>query len=487
MVIEKVQIKNFGKFHEKNIEFSPGLNVIYGANESGKTTLHSFLTGMIFGIEKSRGRQGKEDIYSAYEPWNSASYYVGNMTMDIGGRRFFLERNFYHKEKTVKLRNIDDNEELSVEFGDLDMLLGGMTKEGYENTYCIRQAGFLADESLAQALENYMADVSNSGDGSVRIQAAVYDLLTKKRASEKEKKKFAAVREEKIELLTMESELLKKDIAFQKNSELAEAINREEEREIAKEEKRSRVQSPMMGFFGLLVRFLAFLVKGIGKGIAFIFRLIIRKRDKEEPDKSPLKIQDPELSESLIQLKEQWKEKENRYYNIEEQLQELSSVSPEEEELEENVMAMDMAISMIQKISSQIYDDVSDELHEAVSKNISRITGGKYDSIILDEELHLFIWENGKKIQVNQLSRGTLEQAYLAMRLAVGDILMKEEPMPVLLDETFSMYDDIRLCESLKWLSDYQGQILLFSCQKRELEALDQMGISYNKVALEEL
>ena len=52
MWIEKIQIKNFGKFHEKTIEFEPGLNIVYGANESGKTTRHNFLTGMLFGIEK---------------------------------------------------------------------------------------------------------------------------------------------------------------------------------------------------------------------------------------------------------------------------------------------------------------------------------------------------------------------------------------------------------------------------------------------------
>ena len=60
MWIEKIQIKNFGKFHEKTIEFEPGLNIVYGANESGKTTIHNFLTGMLFGIEKSRGRAGRD-------------------------------------------------------------------------------------------------------------------------------------------------------------------------------------------------------------------------------------------------------------------------------------------------------------------------------------------------------------------------------------------------------------------------------------------
>lgn len=475
MRIEKVQIKNFGKFNDKSIEFHEGLNVIYGANESGKTTLHAFLMGMLFGIEKSRGRQVKEDTYSAYEPWNSASFYVGSMVMEVGGKRFFLERNFYHKEKTAKLRNIEDKEELSVEFGDLDMLLGGITKEGYENTYCIRQAGFLADASLAEALENYMADVSNSGDGSVRIQAAVQELLQKKRENEKHRKKLAAVREEKIVRLSMEAELLKKDITFQKNSELAEAINRNEEQQ---EKDNQAKGDSKKGFFYYIFYPLRLLFRWIGKGFLHLFSPMYERE-------SETLVTEPELQESLIELKEQWREKENRYYNIEEQLQELSNVSYEEVELEDNAKALDMAMELMEKISTQIYDDISDELHEVVSKNLSHITGGKYDSIILDEALHLYIWENGKKIPVNQLSRGTLEQAYLAMRFAVGNILTKTESLPILLDETFSMYDDKRLKDTLKWILGYSGQILLFSCQKRELEVLDEMGIAYNKIILE--
>ena len=175
MWIEKVQLKNFGKFQEKEIVFSPGLNVVYGGNESGKTTIHSFLLGMLFGMEKARGRS-REDAYATYEPWNSASYYTGSMVMQVAGKPFYLERNFYHKEKTAILQNLEDKEELSVEFGDLDMLLGGITRENYQNTYCVRQAGFMADATLADALESYMADVSNSGGGSVRIAAALEEL-----------------------------------------------------------------------------------------------------------------------------------------------------------------------------------------------------------------------------------------------------------------------------------------------------------------------
>lgn len=495
MWIEKIQIKNFGKFNEKTIDFSEGLNVIYGANESGKTTVHNFITGMLFGIDKSRGRSSKEDVYSTYEPWNSASYYVGNLVMQIEGKRFLLERNFYHKEKTAKLRNLDDKEELSVEFGDLDMLLGGITKENYQNTYCVKQAGFLADDSLAGALENYMADVSNSGGGSVRLQAAEAELLKKKKAAEKERKHLAAIRQEKTERLAMEAQILKKDIALQKNSELAATMERQEEKEAQEEPQRTAnkyvLHLKILLCFLLLAFGLSCLRLGsVGTVIGvicdllsiFICAIVVVRYKKRKYE--TIEVIPQELAEGLAEMQEQWKEKENRYYNIEEQLLELAEPDKREQELMEDEAALELAISVLQKTAAQIYDDVSDQLHEAVSKNLSKITRGKYDSIILDEGLRLFIWENGKKIAVNQLSRGTLEQAYLAMRLAVGSVLTKEEPMPLLLDETFSMYDDERLADTLQWLSGYPGQILLFSCQKRELDILEKLSIPYNKISL---
>ena len=99
MQIKKIRIRNFGQFHNREFTFAPGLNVIYGENESGKTTLHTFLVSMLFGLEKSRGRGAKQDVYTKYEPWNSASFYSGEMEFEVGGKDFGLERNFYHREK----------------------------------------------------------------------------------------------------------------------------------------------------------------------------------------------------------------------------------------------------------------------------------------------------------------------------------------------------------------------------------------------------
>ena len=86
--------------------------------------MHSFLYAMLFGMEKGRGRGSAADAYSQYEPWHAPSFYAGALKFTVGQQKFYLERNFYSKEKSDYLRNELDGEELSVGFGDLTMLLG---------------------------------------------------------------------------------------------------------------------------------------------------------------------------------------------------------------------------------------------------------------------------------------------------------------------------------------------------------------------------
>ena len=68
MKLLELHINGFGKIHDRTISFSDGINVIYGRNEAGKSTLHTFIRGMLFGMERGRGRAARNDLYSKYEP-----------------------------------------------------------------------------------------------------------------------------------------------------------------------------------------------------------------------------------------------------------------------------------------------------------------------------------------------------------------------------------------------------------------------------------
>lgn len=68
MLIKKLQINNFGKLKNKEITLNSGINVVYGENESGKSTLLDFIVSMFYGINKNKN--GKDiSNYDKYTPW----------------------------------------------------------------------------------------------------------------------------------------------------------------------------------------------------------------------------------------------------------------------------------------------------------------------------------------------------------------------------------------------------------------------------------
>lgn len=64
MQINELLLKNFGKFHDRQINLEEGINLIHGENESGKSTIHTFIKGMLFGIDGEEAER-RRMIHSA--------------------------------------------------------------------------------------------------------------------------------------------------------------------------------------------------------------------------------------------------------------------------------------------------------------------------------------------------------------------------------------------------------------------------------------
>ena len=196
-----------------------------------------------------------------------------------------------------------------------------------------------------------------------------------------------------------------------------------------------------------------------------------------------------EIGKQVIRLlegqKEQLSEKEMRIYNIKERILELERPGEREQELKENIQALNLAMEEIERLAKEYGEEMRDELNGEVSRWTSMLTNGAYDSIRVDEAGHLRVTVEGREIAPEALSRGTLEQFYLAFRIAVGEIMTGEEELPLFLDETFGMYDDRRLEEALLALEKTRRQVFLFTCQKREMELLDRRKVTYHVVNME--
>lgn len=93
MIIGELDCRDFGCLHEKKIALSPGINLITGGNEAGKSTAASFLRCMLYGMRRGRGRNAVRDDYHRLIPWNQTQA-EGSLCFSCQGRNFRLHRVF---------------------------------------------------------------------------------------------------------------------------------------------------------------------------------------------------------------------------------------------------------------------------------------------------------------------------------------------------------------------------------------------------------
>lgn len=175
--------------------------------------------------------------------------------------------------------------------------------------------------------------------------------------------------------------------------------------------------------------------------------------------------------------------------NIEPQLDNFSKI---EEDLVDNnekmltLQNLNLSMNLAKEVLFEAYDkmkaSVTPKFTENLSGNISKITDGKYNKVMFNESEGLIVeLENGDYVSANRLSVGTIDQLYLSLRFSMIDELSQEK-MPILLDEAFAFFDEVRLRNILLYLSKEfsDRQIVIFSCTDREKNILDSEGICYN-------
>jgi len=184
MRIERLEIKGFGKLKDLMIVPRDGLNVLYGDNEAGKSTLQAFIPGMLFGLKNGRQAAGFPTPLRRYEPWDGGQY-GGAMVCSLdNGSTYRIERNF--KTGTVKV--FDDL--FSDVTGDFaigrdkmpliaDRLLG-MDEATFTRTVFIRQMELRLDEDDSAALAGRLANVDSTGIEGIsfnKAEKAISDAL----------------------------------------------------------------------------------------------------------------------------------------------------------------------------------------------------------------------------------------------------------------------------------------------------------------------
>ena len=457
MKIRELNLKNFGKFSGQSFRFCNGINVIYGPNEAGKTTIYHALGALLFGLEKQRGRAARTDTYTAYQPWENKTWYEGSLRFETGSKIFYLERNFYHHEKEARLVCETDGEELSVEDGDLEMLLGHINAEMYFNTAAVGQLKMKPQDIIYSYLKNYIASVQEAGRQATDVVKALTILENKKKVLEQQKKKRAAEISQQLTRIDAALEVVEKEISeCQKQLETLKSQIEETEGEVQKK-----------GFFATLASWL--------KRIFRRRRLRMEKQKKREEQmkkEEKMKFLQELLGEKESLQEEMILEKDSFYEKLHEQSK------------DEEIRAIELAMERIRQLSSLRKEEVMQQLLDKTSAVLKKMTGGKYQKLILEEHAEPLVWDGIRSIKLFQLSTGCVDQIYLALRIGLQDLFFEEESLPLLFDDAFVYFDDQRLEQLLMYLNGLDRQVLLFTCHKREIRILEKHQIAYGKILL---
>ena len=183
MLINKLKINYFGRFHNKEIELKPGINLIYGENEAGKSTLHTFIKGMFFGIERLRGRgaASKEDLYTRYLPWDYPGAFGGSIDIEHEGKQYRLQRSFHVSDKSFSVIDLLTGREVLLKEGMIRELIPGLSEATFRNTISIEQQKAYTDAELVTQVRNYIANLSLARSKEVDVAKAVGILIQQRK------------------------------------------------------------------------------------------------------------------------------------------------------------------------------------------------------------------------------------------------------------------------------------------------------------------
>ena len=167
-------------------------------------------------------------------------------------------------------------------------------------------------------------------------------------------------------------------------------------------------------------------------------------------------------------------------------VEELEELKQEREKLLNYNDTIEIAKEVLKESYDELKNNVGPEFDKKLSYIVGKITNNKYNDVYIDNEHNIKIkTEHGEYVNLERFSTGTIEQVNLALRLAYIDTISKER-LPIILDEAFAFYDDERLANIMRCLSEeyIDRQVIIFTCSNREKKIIDEENIPANIVLI---
>lgn len=531
-----LKVNGFGKLVKKELELSPKINIIYGENEAGKSSLLKFLTAMLYGASKNKNKKSIPD-FEKYKPWKTEEF-SGSLeyTLD-NGETFEVYREFkkknpsvYNSEKEDISKTFKENKTKGIAFFEEQT---GIDEETYLNTAIIEQEEIKLEQNSQNAIIQKISNKVSSGDDSISYKKTITQinkLQGEKVGTDRTQNKpinIVSLEIRKVESKRKELEELKESIVssekeyqiFKEQVEKQEKINTEEISKLSenlkiKPEEKMKSKKPIMQYIILavlaIISILLFLfvpnkifavialIITVAQGIAIFIRYKKNLKTQEAIESKKQEELIKSITEEIKSKEKDIEKMKRKLYEIEfcqksdkEKLEELpliveklDNLYDEQEELTKLNNSYNIAKECLERAYEEVKKNISPKFTNNLCEVISKISDGKYNVVKVSDEEGLIVQiDNGNYVPAERLSVGTIDQMYLSLRLSSLKEISKEN-MPIILDEAFAYFDDKRLSNILEYLStEYKdSQILIFTCSSREEEALKALNISYNRV-----
>lgn len=134
--------------------------------------------------------------------------------------------------------------------------------------------------------------------------------------------------------------------------------------------------------------------------------------------------------------------------------------------------ALTLAGELLREAHTKVQARFAPELNRRAAAYFEEITGGKYGRMQIDHRYRIAIFDAGDYRELGYFSAGTRDAAYLALRLAVTELLFPGELPPAFFDDSFTRLDEDRLRRLLGLYGRSGRQLVVFTCDGREKELL---------------
>ena len=580
MKLKKLQINGFGNSENKIIELKDGINLLYGSNESGKSTIANFIKSVFYGV--NRNKAGNEfSEYEKYKPWKDIDF-SGKIEYEHEGKVYTVFRDFNRNNCKVYDENGNDitsdfNKD-KVRGSEIGLMHLGIDEETFMNTLFVMQDNIGVEIQSQKNILQKLTNMLQSGQEGIsfekikaKLQKKVLDEIGTDRTRNKPinllNKEIADKEQMRIRLLSnrerksilesnskdigeqikkIDDDILQINKVLEVREKYASLLDDKERtyeltlkiKEKEKQDKieKSKTQFRYAMFFLILVTLIAsaaliyfkyysWCIAEIALAICGMFTLFktnkvnlesnplpdlavikeeLNKKESKELEKmnkngikqtftqrkiSELKTllagyekkkNDLILDEHKIKIEESsLKENVEKLSDLEEQLVELNE---KKSQLLTKAKVINIAIQKLEEAYEELKLEVIPEMERNIKSMIKETTNGKYLNVIYNNEEGI-LTENvvGELVPVSKLSLGTVDQMYLGFRLGISN---KMGELPIILDESFAYYDNDRLKNVLKALSNIDRQIIIMTCSDREKEIFESLNANINYITI---